>query len=507
MHLKSTLSLPATIAALQLVQGFGRELAVLADFDTNRINAIMLACEEAFVAIVERAAADPIEPVLICGELTPLELTLSFSDREMPPSPDEDELPHLDAWHLDAAQLNGMGRLLIRAASDEALWQSLGQEGNRLTLIFKRTAASISMEHTPETIPDRHQPSAEEQNYIIRRATLEDDWYRIARTIFYAYGHTYHRDDIYYPERLKELNRAGRLVSVVAVTATGDIAGHYALELGGPGQISSKQYVVAESCMAVVTPGHRGQGLLKQMRKQLESEACRLRLHGLFSQPAANQPLSQQINETFGALPCALSLALLASSPHFQTTTEDQTAQRESCLLYFKPLTPVAPRRIYPPVRHQAMLRETYQACGIPVTVAQISGTAAGTSQVSAHYLAALDLGTIRVEVVGADIAAALQAARNDLCRKTGARVLNLTVCLTCPGAAETCAAAERLGFFYGGLSPLYDDGEDVLRMQYLDTTLDIARLTVAGPFANRLLDYVEADRRRVAHTLAPGWQ
>lgn len=498
MLLKSTLSLPATITALQLVQGFGRELAVLADFDTRRINAIMLACEEAFVAIVERAAADPAEPVLICGELTPLELTLSFCDHEMPPSPDENELPHLDAWHLDATKLNGMGRLLIRAASDEALWQSLGQEGNRLLLTFKRTTTNISVEHTPDTTPDIHQPHTEEQNYIIRRANMEDDWYRIARTIFYAYGHTYHRDDIYYPERLKELNRAGRLVSVVAVTTSGDIAGHYALELGGLGQISSKQYVVAESCMAVVSPGHRGQGLMKQMRKQLESEACALRLHGLFSQPATNHPLSQQINESFGARPCAVSLAFLAPNPGFQTTTQDQTSQRESCLLFFKALTTPTPRRIYPPVRHQAMLWETYQACGIPVTVAQISGTAAGTSQVSAHYLAALDLGTIRVEVVGVDISAALQAARNDLCRKTGARVLYLTVCLTCPGAAETCAAAERLGFFYGGLAPFFDDGEDVLRMQYLDTTLDITRLTVAGTFANRLLDYVEADRRRV---------
>ena len=498
MLLQSTLSLPATITALQLVQGFGRELAVLANFDAKRINAIMLACEEAFVAIVERAAADPVEPVRICGELTPLELTLSFYDHEMPPSPDEDELPHFDASHLDATELNGMGRLLIRAASDEALWQSLGHEGNRLLLTFKRPTTDISVEHTPDTPPDIQSPHTTEQNYAIRRANMEDDWYRIARTIFYAYGHSYHRDDIYYPERLKELNRAGRLVSVVAVTASGDIAGHYALEVGGLGQIASKQCFVAESCMAAVSPGHRGRGLMKQMREQLESEACALRLHGLFSQPATNRQLSQQINETFGASPCAVSLAFLAPNPGFQTATKDQISQRESCLIFFKALTTPSPRRIYPPARHQAMLMETYQACGIQVSVAQITGKAAGTSQVSAHYLAALDLGTIRVEVVGVDITSALQAARNDLCRKAGARVLYLTVCLTTPGAAETCAAAERLGFFYGGLAPFFDDGEDVLRMQYLDTTLDIGRLTVAGPFAKHLLDYVEADRRRV---------
>jgi hypothetical protein len=104
----------------------------------------------------------------------------------------------------------------------------------------------------------------------------------------------------------------------------------------------------------------------------------------------------------------------------------------------------------------------------------------------------------IRIEAVGADIATVLHTARNQLCRQSGARVLYLTMRLTRPGCAEACAAAERLGFFYGGLAPLFDEGEDVLRMQYVDTALDIARLTVESPFAVRLLAYVEADRRRV---------
>jgi anti-sigma regulatory factor (Ser/Thr protein kinase) len=90
MDLKSTLSLPARIEALPLGQGFARELALLAGFDDTRVSAIHLACEEAFVAIVHRAAPDSEDPVVISGEVTPLALALTFRDREMLPAPDED---------------------------------------------------------------------------------------------------------------------------------------------------------------------------------------------------------------------------------------------------------------------------------------------------------------------------------------------------------------------------------------------------------------------------------
>lgn len=53
MNLTSSLELPARLEALSLVQGFGHNLALLAGFDANRCNAVMLACEEAFNSLVE----------------------------------------------------------------------------------------------------------------------------------------------------------------------------------------------------------------------------------------------------------------------------------------------------------------------------------------------------------------------------------------------------------------------------------------------------------------------
>ncbi|MBN2437972.1 MAG: ATP-binding protein [Deltaproteobacteria bacterium] len=499
MDLKSTLHLPARMEALPLGQGFARELALLAGFDDARINAIHLACEEAFVAIVNRAAGSE-NPVVVSGEVTPLALVLTFNDREMLPDPDEDALPRFDAGRLDEIELAGLGRMLIRAAADEALWESMGREGNRLCLTFHRTRPDVTERAAPK-IPeraDRDAPRAPEQDYRVRRAGNEGDWFRIARVIYRAYGYTHPSDDLYCPDRLRELNRAGRLLSAVAETLAGEIVGHYALELGGLGQVAAGRCEVAETGMAVVDPAHRGRGLMEQMREFLEVEARALGLRGLFSQPVTSHVISQRVNEKFGGHCCALSLAFLADNLRFRAMKRDGSGQRESCLLYFKPLEPPESRRIDPPSHHRTMLLDTYRECGIPVVADETAAPDAGESRVSARYLSALDLGMIRIETVGSDIATVLRSARNELCRKAGARVLYLTVRLTRPGCAEACAAAERLGFFYGGLAPHFDEGEDVLRMQYVDTAFDFGRLAVAAPFAGRLLAYVEADRRRV---------
>lgn len=498
MNLSSTLELPARLEALSLVQGFGHNLALLAGFDANRCNAVMLACEEAFGSIVERADQSSTEPLQVQGEITPLELTLCFSDKEMPPMSDDDQLPSIHDEQLEDADLSGLGRVLIRAVADGALWESLGRDGNRLHLTFNRHHQIMTTPPEFDTVQISPAALTKPPEYQIRCAQPDSDWPQITRVAFHAYGYTHPSDDLYCPERIRELNHAGRLISVVATTENDQVVGHYALEIGGLGQVAASKPLVAETGMAVVHPDHRGQRLMERMRDFIESTAVKHGLLGIFSQPVTSHPFSQQVNDRFGGNPCALSLAFLAPNLTFRAMNKEQSSQRESCLFYFKSLSAPAKRLIHLPARYREMLLETYQGCKIPVTEADTTGIMTETSLVSAHYLSALDLGMIRVESVGSDILSTLRTARNELCRKAGARVVYLTIRLTRPGVQEACAAAERIGFFYGGLAPCFDEGEDVLRLQYLDTTLDSTRLTVTSPFGSRLLAYIEVDRQRI---------
>ena len=56
---------------------------------------------------------------------------------------------------------------------------------------------------------------------------------------------------MYSPARLIELNDSGAYLSIVAVTAGGDVVGHYALARDGDEPI-------ADAAGAVVVPAHRG---------------------------------------------------------------------------------------------------------------------------------------------------------------------------------------------------------------------------------------------------------
>ncbi len=501
--MQCSLEVAPQAAALDLVQSLARALAGIAGFDSLRTPRILLACEEAFAGIVTRAAPDSTEVVRITATVSALSLVIDFHDRETPPAPDEEAPVQLDVDDSDDPALSGLGRLLIRGAADEALWESLGREGNRLRLVFNRPRPDVAESASPEQLGryDRTAPLAPEQAYTIRLAgEREDDWFQISRAIFRAYGYTHPCDDLYFPDRVRELNRSERLVSVVATTGSGEVVGHYALELAGVMQQAGGKGSSAETGFAVVDPAHRSRGLMERMRELIEAQARVHGLSGVFGQPVTTHVFSQRVNERFGSRVCALSLTLLSDNIRFRAIERKAPPQRESTLMYFKLLVDPPKRRIHPPAQHRDFLLETYAECSIPVEVQADRPPEAQDSVVSAQYVAMLDVGLIRITRVGPDIGQALRLARNELARQAGARVILLSVRLSRPGCGAACDAAERLGFFYSGLGPFFDEGEDVLRLQYVDVPLDTGALQLASPFAHRLLKYIEADRARIEH-------
>lgn len=54
-------------------------------------------------------------------------------------------------------------------------------------------------------------------------------------------------------------------------------------------------------------------------------------------------------------------------------------------------------------------------------------------------------------------------------------------------------------GFFFGGIGPAFAEEGDAIVMQWLAHPVDPAKVATATPFVRELVDYVEADRVRVA--------
>jgi len=498
MH--TSLDVPARVEALPLIQAHAHALAALVGFDATRTAAIELACEEAFGLILERVSGASASPVRIGAILSPLDLQITFDDREIPPlavAP----VAEGDPSSLDAIDLSAISQQLIRHSADEARWQPMGRQGNRLALTFKRPDPDITTSSAPESLVpfDDAAPLAPEQAYTIRVAGADgaDDWAQIARAMYRTYGFSY-VDDFYIPDRIRALNSSGQVLSVVAVTDSGEIVGHYGLDVRGFGTLGTLPCATGELSKAVVDPAHRSRGLMEQMRRFTEERARDFGLLAVFSEPTMTHPFSQRANERLGARACAVNLGLVGGTVELKGIAVGEVPQRTSLLLYFQPLSDSAARHVYAPGAHQDMLARSYAGCGIAVSFGAATSVLTGDSEVTVTYVGGLDFGVIGVRSVGADIGAALRAARDELVRRAGTRVIYLDLRLDDPGCPAACAAAERLGFFYGGLCPYFAEGRDVLRLQLVDVPIDLNRLAVAGPFAREILDYITADRARV---------
>jgi hypothetical protein len=121
--------------------------------------------------------------------------------------------------------------------------------------------------------------------------------------------------------------------------------------------------------------------------------------------------------------------------------------------------------------------------------------------EIAVEYEAAVETGTMRVRRVGADTAAAVHRACQDLCERAGAKALTLELPLAQAGTAMVCRTAEEDGFFFSGLGPACAGDGDVLLLQLPREDIDLSLLQIDHPFAQDLLVYVGNERERVWKT------
>ncbi|MCS6800843.1 MAG: hypothetical protein RMM58_09095 [Chloroflexota bacterium] len=436
---------------------------------------------------------DPAAPgsIKLSSEVTATTIRLTISDLGLPFDPEQNVTLTPPRFRpLEENPERRHASRLIRQFFDEARWVNLGPRGMELRLSKRLPTADITQRLPAAALTPWSEDvvAAPPQEYAIRRMR-PDEAIGVAQCIFRTYGYTYPNEDLYYPDRIVEQNERGELVSVVAVTMSGELVGHYALERPGLGPL-------AESGQAVVVPAHRGRNLMERMRAFLVEEAKRLGLAGIYSQPVTNHPFSQRVNERFGAKVCGISLGLAPASMQFKAIDET-LEQRVSTMLYFTPLRPLSGEERYAPPRHAAMLQRIYAQFGVAPRFAR-GAALFGFGQVDVSFDRGLRRGRISVHAIGADTPAEIRQAQRVLVETGSAEVIYLELPLSHPSTPALCDYAERAGFFFSGLGPYFAKDGDVLRLQYLAVPLDPARLEIVSDFGKELRDYIVEDWTRV---------
>lgn len=454
------------------MEAFVADAATRCELANEQHRDAVAAARQGFAAIVDQAMVEAREPIRVVAACTPVHLMLSFFERGLPM---DDALAQRDPkWNE------------LVSGVDAVHWRSHGTAGSELRMVVNRS--HVNSDSDPVPAAEEEIPQAPQQQYTIRRFQ-PGDAPGVARAFYLTYGYAYDLDAVYVPSRLIELNESGRYVSTVAVTEEGEVVGHYALAREGDEPI-------ADGCGAIVLPAHRGRDLLNRLREQVEREAIAMGLAAYYSEPVTDHPRTQHASESFGAKACGITLGEAPRSfvaRHLELST---TTQRQSCMLYMKPLRKREPRTIYAPPEHRTIVASIYEQLGLPIVMGE-PAEPSGRGLFHTAITRGDATGTITIESIGAETPPRVCQAIEDLRNAWHLGAIYLSLPLEDPGTPALCKAMEACGFFFSGVGPWMLDGKDALRLQMTLTPIDLSALVVIGDFGKTLLDYIGSERRR----------
>ena len=466
-----------------MAQSWGRELSRLAGPDLRDGLSLELAVEEGFSNAAQHAYPDGRPgPVHLEGSVDGHELTVSIRDEGMPYDPASVPAP---PQRLDS--FGGVGLTLIRHAVDEMRFVTPGRAGKELRL-------TRSLVEPMEPAPDQARVNlcaAPKQRYEVRVMRPEEAL-QVARVFWLSYGYSYKNENFYRPEGLQHLIGSGKVISFVAVAENGEVVGH-------AGLLRPEPVPTAEAALLVVSPAHRGRGLMEELTRALFSTSKELGLCGVYTNPVTSHPVSQRESVRLGAVPCGLDLAACPPRNFKAILDESVPPQRESYLSCFMSLTPPPPASVSVPPRHRPIVASIYEALGRPLTFVE-----EGPPGPSGSFSVTLDRsqakGIIRVIESHPSRWAEILRSAQDLTAIGGAEVVDLDLPLAQPATTRLWLLAEEAGFFFAGIRPFEARDGDSVRLQRLAVPFDLERLRIYPKFGRQLLAYVAAQVQRSSH-------
>lgn len=310
----------------------------------------------------------------------------------------------------------------------------------------------------------------------------------VSRCLWRTYGYTYSvLDAVYIPERLAALNQQGLMRSLVALTETGEVAGHIAYERTRP------EARLVTAGVAAVEPAYRSQGLAARLARQLLDQARLDGVEEMQCYAVTSHPYSQKLAMSMGFRSC--SLVLGASLLCFEGMDESVGHnRRESLVGYYQAMAPRPPldRPLYAPNRHRAMIESLCQHLGLKVHFESAGRVElnAGESVIELQESPPRKTAKIHVERYGSTILERIRSHARYL-RLQDYRCFQLTLPLHDPYTFHILRPLERMGFFFSGLQ-FRSVGLCLLLQDLYGATIEYNQMKIEDEMAQELLGYVQ---------------
>lgn len=447
-----TLTVPNQIRYLPVVLKTIEEICIRHGFDDSTTTQVVIACEEA-VANVIMHAFPPDEEADFSIVIVPSSTGIAFRilDKGMPYDPDNEK--------FDEETLKGLGSFMIGKLMDQVQFHNLGNRGKELVL--RKYFPLDVLEKEELQLP----PVAEKKSVSLTpqqigfRLFRPQDALEIARCAYESYGYTYAYEHIYFPERIRELNASGDLISLVA-TFGDEVLGHIGLvKFDG----ASGLY---EFGLAMTKQGYRGLHIFSKLAELSVEEARKRGVTALFGQCVTTHTFSQKAPLKMGMRPTALLCAYVPSDIDFRQIKK-VASHRSAVMIVAQLFEKRGSIRVFTPIHHLLLLQRIYDNLDQKVVFSEATRSAALLAETSLSINANMRMAKLFLKSYGADIDQHLQRHIRQV-RKEEVQMIEAFVNIFVPDAPALIEAAERRGFVVVGLLPGAVEG-DFLVLQYFN--------------------------------------
>ena len=489
--IKIALKVPNDIKYLPLILSSINKNAEILGFEESDIKRIELGAEEAISNVIKYAFDKDEETFFdVIFENSNTGFKLIIKEKGIPFDPalipefDPDEL-------LDNMSDEGLGVYLMREFFDDVSFKNLGKEG-RETILFKhlgnktidklmseKELGLIEKEKEAEILPRGS------VSYAVRRMQ-PDEAVDVSKGAYSSYGYTYVLEHIYYPDRVREMNKKDELISFVGVNDDNkEVIAHCALE------IEEADLKVPQLGVAFTKPKYRGQGCMNRLGAACMEDAEQRGLYGIYARGVTTHPYSQKSLLKFDMFESAI---YISSGTIREYKGMEGTSQRESVVIHYRYLNPPTEIKIYPPLHHTEIIDDIYTHLKYKPTFCDIKDTDEKEIDESVIDIQTDKLnmvGKIRVKEYGKDLLHETATNLKSLCLDRF-ETIYLYLKISHPLTAKYTQEFERMGFFFSGLIPGSEFG-DALVLQYLNNCkINYDKIKVASEFGEKLLTYIK---------------
>ena len=486
----SELEIPSDLSYASVAGTYIGSVSGHMGFNENEQSQLRAAVGAALMAII-KAAFEPGDRQSInisCGRV-PGGLEIIIKEKGAPF--EAEELIYGKTVVIDDS-MTGENPATMRDLVDEVAVSNLGPEGMEIHLVKYLKDRNLD-DYLAACPPEKFRPPSPRPE-ILKKVEFEvrfmtpSEAIEVAKIVYRAYGYSYFYEYAYYPERIVDLNASGQMISAVALTSAGEIAGHCAI-------FNSEDSGVAEIGLAVVRPEFRGQGCLLELVEFLLNQGGSKGLKGLYVRAVTSHTFSQQVADRLGFQPCGVMLGYVASSVSFKEIAE-QLSQRETFVVAHRYLEKPAGLRIYAPPQHRSFIAKLYENLGVNAVAAAPTNRMQPGLAVDSIFKVKSSVfipdGVAVIEIVryGKNVVGEIRNLLKQLCLKHYDLVL-MYLSMSDTGTFYLTEEFEKLGFFFSGILPGASGGEALI-LQYLNNVpIDYERIQLHSRMGREILDYI----------------